>query len=353
MAEFDFLIVGYGLAGSALTHHLQKLECKLAVIDLSKETTSSKVAAGLYNPITGRKMVKTWRADDLFPFAINYYSEIEKNTNTHFLIEKVIYRPFHSIEEQNEWVARTAEEGFKAYINKVHQKSISDNYSDQYGGIELLQSGFLMVKDYLKVSKDYLLDKGVLFLNEGFNHSDLIISEHEIKYKEFVANKIIFCEGVETMSNPYFSWLPFKPVKGEILSIESEIDSSLIINRGVFVIPEYENRFKVGSTYDNNDLTLTPTSKGRAQIEDKLKELINVEYSVKNHYVGIRPATKDRKPFIGMHPNLDKVGIFNGLGAKGVSLAPYFANQFAQYLVNQSELDKEVNIDRYFSLLKN
>jgi glycine/D-amino acid oxidase-like deaminating enzyme len=47
-------------------------------------------------------------------------------------------------------------------------------------------------------------------------------------------------------------------------------------------------------------------------------------------------------------PKHPQVGVFNGLGTKGVSLAPYFAHQFAELLVNGSEIEEEVQIGRYF-----
>ncbi|HNP20344.1 MAG TPA: FAD-dependent oxidoreductase [Fulvivirga sp.] len=349
MTEVDFIIVGQGLAGSTLSYQLAKLGKKIAVFDTQRETSSSWVAAGLFNPITGRKMAKTWRADDLFPFLMQYYSEIEKNCGERLLNKMGIYRPFVSIEEQNEWEARTADEAYEKYIERVSQKSEFVPIKDGFGGIHLKQSGFLDVQNYLEAMANILKNKGVIYKTELFETPLMNLDSGHVKYKDIEAKRVIFCDGRASMENPYFKWLPFKLVKGEILHVESKMTLNKIINRGVFVIPQTENHFRVGATYDNFDLTLSTTPKGRLQIEAKLKELIDVEYAVKGQYAGIRPATRDRKPFIGIHPKYKSVGIFNGLGAKGVSLAPYFADQFAQHLVNQSALDKEVDISRYFS----
>jgi glycine oxidase len=352
MVEVDFIIVGQGLAGSTLAYHLTKLGKKIAVFDTQRETSSSWVAAGLYNPITGRKMVKTWRADDLFAYLKGYYSEIEALASNKLLNEIGIYRPFISIEEQNEWASKTADENYAQYIGSIDQKSSYSSVNDDFGGIKLKQAGFLDVRKYLDVMVDILKQKDVNYYNERFDVGVMDLSDNGVKYGDISTKNIIFCDGRSSVSNPYFQWLPFKLVKGEVLYIESEMELDKVINRGVFVIPQTENRFRVGATYDNFDLTLSTTPKGRLQIEDKLKELITVEYEVKEQYAGIRPATRDRKPFIGIHPKFKSVGIFNGLGAKGVSLAPYFANQFARHLVNQSPLDKEVDISRYFSFYK-
>jgi glycine/D-amino acid oxidase-like deaminating enzyme len=65
---------------------------------------------------------------------------------------------------------------------------------------------------------------------------------------------------------------------------------------------------------------------------------------------GIRPTTIDRRPIIGCHPLYKNLVIFNGLGTKGVSLAPYFSAQVAQWLEGKGEILKEVNIKRFNAL---
>ena len=353
MKEYDFIIVGMGLAGVTLTQHLLDQGRSVYAIQEEKSQSASRIAAGLYNPITGRKMTKTWKADKLFPYLIEYYSGLEDKWNSKFLHEIEIYRPFISTEEQNEWSARTADEAYIPYVNKVYYESRSVNARDSYGGISLKLAGYLDTNRFL----DHAIEAFLTIDNFQIDHTefiegDLKLLDDFVEYNGIRAKQIIYCNGPKTKDSHLFGWLPFSPVKGEILEIESELLSDLIINRGVFVLPIGDNRFRVGSTYDNNDLEWSPSEKGRLMIEEKLKELISVNYKIVGHSAGVRPATRDRKPFIGMHPKYKNVGIFNGLGTKGVSLAPYFANQFTQYLVNQSALDSEVNIERFYSNFK-
>ncbi|MEQ8927005.1 MAG: FAD-dependent oxidoreductase [Fulvivirga sp.] len=350
--DFDFIIVGKGLAGIILAHHLIQSGKSILLFDDQNGQSSSKIAAGLYNPVTGRKMVKTWKADVLFPYLESYYRGIQAHSDEKFFVDKAIYRPFISTEEQNEWSARSADESYQPYISKIHYSSINNAVNDLFGGIELKKSGFLNVPVFLENLTEVLLKADNFTINkEKFDEEELKLSESEVRYKGKLASKIIFCQGVASTKNKYFQWLPFKPVKGDILTIEANMQTDLIINRGIFVIPIGKNRFKVGSTYNNYDLTTEPSMEARVLLEQKLKELISVNYKVVEHISGIRPATKDRKPIIGMHPNYENVGIFNGLGTKGVSLAPYFANQFVLHLVNQSALDKEVAIERFYTLI--
>jgi glycine/D-amino acid oxidase-like deaminating enzyme len=165
-------------------------------------------------------------------------------------------------------------------------------------------------------------------------------------------NKLIFCEGFYGRNNPYFSWLPFNPVKGEVLRVKFKEDISLkeMVNQGVFVIPLPNGRARVGATYSWHDLDWIPTEKGRADLLEKYNKLMLADIEVEEQLAGVRPATKDRRPIVGLHPVHTNLGVFNGLGSKGVSLAPYFAEQFVDFLVNKKELDPEVNINRFGSL---
>lgn len=139
-------------------------------------------------------------------------------------------------------------------------------------------------------------------------------------------------------------------MKGELIYVKTEHQPKVIYNRGVFVISKKNGVCKVGATYNNQNLTNLPTEEGKNELNRKLKELIKFDYSIVDQKAGIRPATKDRRPLIGNHPKLKNVYIFNGLGAKGVSLAPFYANQLVSNLNGEIELDTEVNIERYFSL---
>ena len=65
---YDYLLIGQGIAGTALSYQLLKRGKNVLLIDKKRNDSSSRVAAGLFNPITGRRMIKTWLADKLFPY---------------------------------------------------------------------------------------------------------------------------------------------------------------------------------------------------------------------------------------------------------------------------------------------
>ena len=347
--EIDFLIIGQGLAGTALAFRLEQSGQKVIIFDQPDLNKSSRVAAGLYNPVTGRKMVKSWMAEFLFPVIEPFYEELEKVTGREFLTREKIYRPFLSIEEQNEWMGHSSDPTIAMFIDRIHSQSQYPELKDPFGGVLLKMSGWLNIIEYLEGMSAYFGDRLKV---EEFEESRLEKTEQGWKYGDLLSKNLIFCNGLGAMKSRFFSYLPFAPVKGEILEVAQDFDPDFIVNRGVFRVQLRKGVYRVGSTYTWHDLDVGPTESAKNEIFGKLLEVVKVPVTaVLSHKTGIRPATRDRKPFLGKHPVEDSVYMFNGFGAKGVSLIPYFSKLMTQYLINSEPVPAEVNIARYFKYI--
>jgi glycine oxidase len=345
--EVDFLLIGQGIAGTALSFRLLEAGKKVMVIDQPSANQSSRVAAGLYNPITGKKMVKSWLADSLFPEIEPFYSKLETVLNSKFLYPMKIYRPFLNIEEQNEWMGKSGEPGFLPYFDQVFTKQNYSEVVNPFGGIMLKNSGYVDLNKLLDDYSVFLKEKGSL-IEEEFEEKYLTIQKEKIGYKGITADAIVYCNGLGAMKSRFFQHLPFTPVKGEILDLRQDFFPDEIINRGVFRISLPNGLLRVGSTYTRDDMEQGPTERAKNEILEKLKKLISVPVQeIKNHRNGIRPATKDRKPLLGKHHAYGSVNIFNGFGAKGVSLVPYFSKVMLEMLIHGQEIEKDVNINRW------
>lgn len=348
MTSLDYIIVGQGIAGSCLAIRLLDLGKKILVIDEPERNSSSRIAAGMFNPVTGQKMVRTWLADELFPTLHTFYQHIEQSTQSKFFYPVPLYRPFISIEEQNEWMARSVDPAYADYIEKIFTGEHFIGVKNSFGGLLLQQCGYVNTQVFIKAVAKRIHEEA-LFLEEHFDMGAVDPTGDKVRYGDFEAQKIIFCQGVH--DNPWFNWLPVRPLKGETISIETSFREQVILNRGVYVLPaDASGRQRVGSTYDVHDRTDGITTAARQTLEEKASALVAFPFHTVDHQWGWRPTSPDRRPMLGEHPEFKTMIVFNGLGTKGISLAPYFSMVLTRWMENQTPLNKEVDIERYKSL---
>lgn len=318
------------------------------VINKTDGTCSSMVAGGLYNPVTGHHMSKTWMADQLFSQILPFYTPLEQIIGRSIIHEIGIYRPFISLEECNDWHGKAASEVYAPYVKKLHMKTMGiKGINDPFGGIMLAKAGYIDVAALVMGFRQWLLKNG-MYIEGEFDPKLLTMQIDGVTYSGITAKKIIFCQGV-VGSNSYFDWLPFRPVKGELMEVSADTSFDFILNRGGFLVPLGAGKFRLGATY-NWHLEGGFESKSEHELKEKIANVFELPMAIDAYKWGIRPATKDRRPFIGIHPQYSGLGIFNGFGSKGVSLVPYFAGQFSQFLKNNAAIDATVDINRYFSL---
>ncbi len=341
------IIVGQGIAGSLLAWFLIKQGKKVLVVDDGFLHSSSRVAAGIIHPITGRRLVKTWKADNLIPFASICYREIETALNANFFHEVPILEIFTSVQHRNEWMARSAEEDIVNYIDRIlNAEEIAETVHAPIGGVVLKQSGWLNVNAFISAMKKFLQEQNA-YVEGKIEPSEIVFEDEVVRLKEYECEQLIFCDGYSSLTQHFFSNLPFIPAKGEVLTIHcKDLQSNYILNQGVFVLPLGENLFKVGSTFNWKDLTAQITNEASEHLQQSLKKMIHADFEIVNHEAAIRPTTKDRRPFLGFHPKQKQLGIFNGLGTKGVMMAPYYADQLALHIAEGKGLDEEVNVIR-------
>ncbi|HMI63054.1 MAG TPA: hypothetical protein VK518_19185, partial [Puia sp.] len=115
--------------------------------------------------------------------------------------------------------------------------------------------------------------------------------------------------------------------------------------------PWQEGLYWVGSSYEWSFETMGPTESFRLKTEMALKEWVKLPFRVVDHIAAVRPATLERRPFVGFHPKYPAVGILNGMGTKGCSLAPYFARQMVDHLVKGSPIQPDADILRFTKVL--
>ncbi|WP_460891412.1 NAD(P)/FAD-dependent oxidoreductase [Rufibacter soli] len=348
---YDYLVVGHGLAGAILTCFLEKNGKTVLVFDVPKENAASRVAAGLINPVAGKRFAKSWQVDAFLPAAVSFYHEMEERYQAPLFHRKPILKLFSTPEEQNNWMGKSADPAWDGYIETTHlQLPASENVHQELGGLLIQKGGYVALRPFLQYRENDLANRGLL-RTDSFDISQLEVLPEGVKYQGVQARKIIFCEGAQAAQNPYFSWLPFSLNKGEVLDINvPDFEASYIYNKAVYVVPLGQYSYRIGATYNWREVNEDITPEAREELTEKTKDILKKPFTVTKQYVGIRPAVRDRKPLIGLHPDLPQVGVFNGMGSKGVLMAPLLAQQFVSALEQEGQLWPEVNIARYFSL---
>lgn len=349
--HIETLIIGQGISGTWLSYYLQKENKSFIVIDNNNENTPSKIAAGIINPVTGRRMVATWMIDELLPFVWQAYTEIGYILNIQAISQKNIIDFFPSPQMLNAFTKRIEEGG--QYLHAYpEQNQFNHLFRYDFGCGEIRPVYTAHIDRLLPAWRQHLKDANLL-REENFQVDQLNVSDEKIKYKDIVADKIIFCDGANGSDNSFFKLLPFAPNKGEVLILEIPgLPGDHIYKKGMLLAPLSEKDiYWVGSNYEWEFSNTLPTKKFREGTEQMLRSWLKIPFKIIDHKAGVRPATLERRPFAGFHPLHKNVGILNGMGTKGCSLAPYFAKQLADQLIFDSPLQADADISRFQKIL--
>ena len=212
--HIDYLIIGQGLCGTFLSYYLHQAGKSVMVIDEQKPFTSSKIASGVINPVTGRRIVRTWRIEELLPFAQNAYKVFGEKLHTNLATHCQVIDFHPSVQMREAFEKRLPEE--TEYLHEA-KNSDWDSYFHFYYGVGTISPCLLIdINSMIEKWRDFLVSKNIL-LNAAFNIHDCQVFDDHISYKSITASKIIFCDGAAGVDNPYFKNLPFALNKGEAI----------------------------------------------------------------------------------------------------------------------------------------
>ncbi|MGZ8554252.1 MAG: NAD(P)/FAD-dependent oxidoreductase [Chitinophagaceae bacterium] len=349
--QIDYLIIGQGICGTFLSYYLQKEKKSFLVIDNNYSNSPSKIAAGIINPVTGRRLVTVWKVDEILPFAWKAYQEIGHDLDITAISQKTIidFFPNPFMRESFLQKIETGDKYVHSYPEQNHFNSFF-NYELGCGEIRPVYTAHL--ETLLPAWREQLLKENNL-LEENFEIEQLNIEPGRIQYKNIIAEKIIFCDGTSSFDSPFFRQLPFAPNKGEALVARiPELPGNHIYKKGMMIVPMTEKDFFwIGASYIWDFETAEPTLMFRENTEQLLRQWLKIPFEIVEHRSGLRPATLERRPFVGFHPVHTNIGILNGMGTKGCSLAPFFAKQLTDHLLYEEPISADASIDRFKNIL--
>lgn len=349
--EVDFLVIGQGISGSFLSFELERAGMTHRVIDKALPHTASRIAAGLINPVTGRRLVTTWMIDELLGFAQEAYGRLGETLDGSFFSPVTVVDFFPTAQMRLAFLQRLEEGG--PYLRLPgDERDQLDRFHYELGYGSIGPCYLVDVPGLLNAWRRRMKAAGVL-LEERFEVQDLIVAGDGVRYRDLEARRIVFCDGAAGFDNPYFSRLPFAPNKGEALIVEVPglNMKEMVAKMGISLVPWRDDLYWAGSSYEWSFEHAEPTEIFRQRTEATLRSWLKLPFRTLEHLAAVRPATLERRPFVGFHPAFQAIGVLNGMGTKGCSLAPYFAHELVQHVLTGAPIRADADVKRFTKIL--
>jgi len=346
MLKVDYIIVGLGLVGLALSEKFEALGKSFVVFNDNSQQASI-VAGGMYNPVVLKRFTPVYKGAEMLEEALPFYDKLAKKLNIKLDYKVPIARVFKSIAEQNNWFLASDKPILKDYMEDVLLSNNNPSIKAKFKLGFLKNTGRIDTKSLIGFYKEYLKKQDCL-IEVSFDYELLKIENKSVSYKDITASKIVFCEGFGMHKNPFFNYLPLQESKGELLTIQApNLNLEYFLKGPVFIMTLGNDLYKVGATFNWTYKTNNPTEKGKNELLEKLATLIKSDYKIVAHHAGVRPTVKDRRPLLGKHPKYKNMAIFNGLGTRGVMIAPYAVNYLIDHLEKDTDLPNDLVIYRF------
>jgi len=348
---YDFIILGQGLAGSLLAWRLLHAKQKVLVIDDGHRTASSRVAAGLINPLAGMRFNAAPETAAWLTSLHTTYDEISRSLQTRPYLHQIPMQRLLRSEEQRRFLERQqANPAVSAYLGRILQPDgFEPGIKAPFGGFEQHATAYVDLPRLLDDLSAWL-DERDARLQTVLRYAEVEPGTNGIQLGSHRARHMVCCEGYRMQENPWFGDLPLQPDKGELLRLESPRRLCRhMINGAHWLVPLVEGGYRFGSTHEHHRIDNSATASGREALLQGLKSLLDDcdGITIREHVAGVRPATRDRMPLIGTHAERAHLHLFNGFGARGALTIPWYSERMQAYLLEQHPLPQAADIRRY------
>ncbi len=339
----DFIIVGQGLAGSLLASSLRGRGLRPVVVDDGWKTSASKVAAGLMTPLTGRRFTLTPEYPGLFSVASRVLGQ------EGVLRPMQVYRAFVDDEQRRRGLSRAEDPSCAPFVvrSTEGQGSLHPDLDDPLGGV-LMQGAWTDLPALLSRHRESLRQDGLL-IEDRLDSDDVAVSGCGIVWKGLTARGIVHCDGYRSAVSGPFKRLGWQPAKGEALTLSSDAPvPPFVLNREGWAIPHGEGVWRTGTNWEWAALDESVSAIQRDKLVGRFRGFFRTPVSVEvlEQQAGVRPCTADSRPYLGTHPEIPCVHLFNGLGPRGTVWAPAMAELMADHLLGRAAIPQELDLRR-------
>jgi len=336
----DALILGRGMAGAVLAETLRQRGMQVHVFDHKRPGNASMAAAGVVNPVVLKRDVPSWRAQELLPLAEAFYTGLEQRLGARFWHPVELVKLFATEHDARQWEKALADPVTGTFLDRRPQPEVdAAPVHAAHGHGTVHRAAWLDVPAMLEAQRAMLLAEQALS-EEDIPEAAIQHLPEGVRIGERSAPWLLRCTG------PFAALGGLVPVKGEGLTLRLPgLPRHCMLHKGVFALPVGEDLHRVGATFAWEQVWEGATDHTRAWLMDKLNKLTPVEAEVMDQWAGVRPTSADRRPIMGAIAPHEAV--LNGLGARGVLLAPWCAAHLADHLFAGQSLDPEVDGARF------
>jgi glycine oxidase len=323
----DILIIGQGLAGTLLAWEFERAGISFGIADAGHEGAATSAAAGIINPITGRRLVKTWRVEALLPAARTTYRSIEDALGVELWHEVRVRRLFRDERERRIFGEKRAGGSLAPFAG-----------AEDRDGFWIEGAARVDLPALLAAARARWQAQGRLRVGGAASMAGA--AGHEL---------VVDCTGLAAARGGEFNFVPWEFSQGEMLEVAVEgLARDVVLNAGHWILPVATDAAWVGATHRPGVLDRQPTVAGRAVLEASARMLLGRPFHVTGQRAGVRVNLPDKRPVAGRHPQNPRLGLINGLGAKGALYAPMLARQWVGHLATGAGFEPEIDVRRFW-----
>lgn len=345
--HFDTIVVGQGLAGSALLWESLWRGRRVALIDQSLPSTASRVSAGLMTPITGRQFVRSWNWERIWPAAVRFYRRVEAQVGESLLTIDAMWRLVEDPAERRLCQERIDSGQFGEDARWASPETLSGPLAGRLAVLEMPRAAQLDVARYLAATRRFFGDRRSVDDSKLQLPQEIELTETGVHISRlgWTADRLIFCQGVANESNPWLGRLAMRPAKGEILEVHlPEITTSRVIHHGHWLAPNRQGGYLLGATYDWDRQDAETTEAARQELLAGLARWLPTPVRVVGQRAAVRPIHVNQYPVLGVHPEHRQLALINGLGSKGAVQSPWLAAHLLAHLHDAESLDPQIDL---------
>ena len=344
------LIVGDGLAGT-----LMAWECVKRGLIFEQwsngSPAASDVAAGMFNPVSFRRILPQWDAANHAARARIAFQGIEKSLGITLWHEVPIIRVFPDAQYASLWAERASgTHEVSPFIETLSRGDLHPSIHAPHGAGLVRESGWVDVQLLTEKSRKHWQRQGQ-WKAEAWCMEDGCPSEFDA---------VMDCRGVGAVDDLAKFGLELRPNHGEVITVQTELEwGQQIVNNVTWALPLGSGTYRIGSTYrwDMDEPTVLAASLDhlidQANLARTGPALVATEAT--SHRAGLRPSCFDRRPILGQ-VSVQSPWYFacTGWGTRGVTIGPTMVDWTLDVALGLiTDVPDEVHPKRFSTFTKN